>query len=36
VALAESQFDGESGGTTLSNDDDITWQGLHLGVNYYF
>jgi len=36
VALAESQFDVETGGTTLSNDDEITWQGLNLGINYFF
>jgi opacity protein-like surface antigen len=36
VALAESQFDVQTGGTTLSNDDEITWQGLQLGLNYYF
>lgn len=36
VALAESQFDGETGGTTLSNNDEITWQGLQLGVSYFF
>jgi len=36
VALAESQFDVQTGGTTLSNSDEITWQGLQLGINYYF
>lgn len=36
VALAESQFDVQTGGTTLSNADEITWQGLQLGISYYF
>lgn len=36
VALAESQFDVVGDGTNLDNDDEITWQGFNLGLNYYF
>jgi opacity protein-like surface antigen len=36
VALAESQFDVVGGGAALSSDGEIAWQGLNLGLSYYF
>lgn len=36
IALAESQLDVLDGGTKLSTDGEIAWQGINLGLMYYF